>query len=223
MHQRAQEFLPFRDRYDAGHRLAPLLEKYRDDKPVILALPRGGVPVAYPIASALNAPLDVLVARKLGAPGHPELGIGAVAPGAIFLDQNAIGLLRVPEGHIAATRARETTELERRERLYRGSRPPLDLEGRTVILIDDGLATGVTALAAIASVRTHRPRRVVFAAPVCAPGSMETLRAEADAVICLACPANFMAVGQWYADFSPTSDAEVLSCLARRDVPAVPA
>jgi putative phosphoribosyl transferase len=223
MTQPIQEFLPFRDRYDAGHRLAPLLEKYREEKPVILALPRGGVPVANPIASALNAPLDVLVARKLGAPGHQELGIGAVAPGARFLDQNAIAVLRVPESYLAAVTKQEIAELERRERLYRGDRPPLDLAGRTVILIDDGLATGVTAQAAIASVRTRHPRRVVFAAPVCAPDSVARLRETADAVICLACPANFMAVGQWYQDFSPTSDAEVLACLGRRESPAVPA
>jgi predicted phosphoribosyltransferase len=219
----AHELLPFQNRYDAGNHLSTILETYREDHPVILALPRGGVPVAYPVAVALGAPLDVLVARKLGAPGHPELGIGAVAPGATYLDQDAVRYLRVSERHIADVTTREMAELERREREYRGSRPPIDLEGRTVILIDDGLATGVTAQAAIASVRSRHPRKVVFAAPVCAPSSARKLRASADAVACLVSPPEFHAVGQWYVDFTPTSDAEVISCLKRREAQEVPA
>lgn len=218
-----REVLPFRDRYDAGHRLAALLEKYREQRPVILALPRGGVPVAQSIARILNAPLDVLVVRKLGAPGHPELGIGAIARDAVIIDPDSVAMLRVPRQHIEKVIAQEALELERRERLYRGGRPPNALEGRTVILVDDGLATGVTARAAIASVRKQHPRRIIFAAPVCAPSSAEKLRGEADAVVCFTCPPDFMAVGQWYLDFSPTSDAEVLSCLGRSEIQPVSA
>jgi predicted phosphoribosyltransferase len=212
----------FVDRTDAGQQLAPLLAVYREEHPVVLGLPRGGVPVALVIARALGAPLDVLVARKLGAPGHPELGIGAVAPGATVLDQGAIRFLRIPDSYITQTPLQETAELERREQVYREGRSPAVVEGKTVILVDDGLATGVTARAAIASLRNRNPKRIVFAAPVCAPETVIRLRKEADAVVCLTCPPDFQAVGLWYRDFSPTSDAEVLSCLRQLPAQAVP-
>jgi predicted phosphoribosyltransferase len=212
----------FADRTDAGQQLAPLLAAYRNEHPVVLALPRGGVPVGLVVARALGAPLDVLVARKLGAPGHAELGIGAVAPGATVLDQDAIRFLRIPDSYITRAAIQETAELERRERVYREGRPPAVVEGKTIILVDDGLATGVTARAAIASLRKRHPKRIVFAAPVCAPETVARLRSEADDVVCVTCPPDFQAVGLWYRDFSPTSDAEVLSCLRQLPAPAVP-
>ncbi len=203
----------FHDRRDAGRRLAPLLERFRNAHPLVLGLPRGGVPVAREIATALEAPLDLVVARKLGAPGHPEVGIGAVAPGARFLDPDALRFFQVPPTYLEAVESAERGELERRERLYRGGRPAPSLTGRTVILVDDGLATGVTARAAIASARRQDPAAVIFAAPVCAPETAAELRREADAVVCLAEPPGFLAVGEWYEDFRQTTDAEVLACL----------
>lgn len=203
----------FQDRRDAGRQLAPLLARYRDQDPVVLALPRGGVPVALPVAQALEAPLDVLVARKLGAPGHEELGIGAIAAGATVLDHDAIRYLRVPEAYLARTIEREGLELTRREALYREGRPPVPVSGRTVIVVDDGLATGVTARAAVASLKSRQPARIIFAAPVCAHETAARLRREADDVVCVSCPEDFQAVGLWYRDFRPTEDAEVLECL----------
>lgn len=203
----------FEDRRDAGRQLAPLLVPWRDQDTVVVALPRGGVPVALEVAEQLGAPLDVLVARKLGAPGHEELGIGAIAPGATVLDHEAIRYLRVPDDYLTRTIDREGRELARREALYREGRPAVPVAGRTVIVVDDGLATGVTARAAVASLRARQPRRVIFAAPVCAPETAARLRREADEVVCVSCPEDFQAVGLWYRDFRPTEDAEVLRCL----------
>ncbi|MDB4928672.1 MAG: phosphoribosyltransferase [Myxococcaceae bacterium] len=206
----------FADRADAGRRLAVLLEGYRDRDPVVLALPRGGVPVAYEVARALGAPLDVLVARKIGAPGQEEFGVGALAQGGVvYLDADLVRRLGVTRDYLAAVTRREGAEMVRRERAYRGDRPPLDVAGRTVLLVDDGLATGATARAAVRSLRQRAPREIVVAVPV---GSADTLRAvgaEVDAVVCVETPDDFRAVGLWYADFEQTADAEVVALLAR--------
>lgn len=202
----------FLDRHDAGRRLAAHLEPYRDEHPVILGLPRGGVVIGFEVARALDAPLDALVVRKLGAPGFEEVAVGALAPGAIVLDQALLTRLGIPRTYLDDVIGREAAELSRRERLYR-RREPVPVEGRVVILIDDGLATGATAEAAVRSLRSRHPRRIIFAAPVCSSEGAARLREHADEVVCLECPARMQAVGQWYQDFAPTSDDEVLDCL----------
>jgi putative phosphoribosyl transferase len=180
----------------------------------VLALPRGGVPVGLEVARALGAPLDVIDARKLGAPGHEELAIGAIAPGAVYVDRLLVRRLGVSAAYLEQIATAEGRELERRERLYRSGRPPLDVEGRVVILVDDGLATGATARAAVASLRQRRPVHVTLVVPVGAPETVARLREVADDVVCLETPPDFSAVSLAYRDFSPTSDAEVVSCLA---------
>lgn len=203
----------FRDRRDGGRRLAVLLEPWRHEDPVILGLARGGVPVAFEVARYLDAPLDVMVARKIGAPGHEEYAIGALAGGVLRLDEVAIAELDVPRSYIMRQLAVEMQEISRRQAAYRGGRPPLDLTGKTVILVDDGLATGLTAAAAIEALRTHGPRRIVLAVPVCAPERGRELRRLADDVVCVQAPPAFTAVGIWYEDFRPTEDAEVMELL----------
>ena len=207
----------FRDRADAGRRLAERLAAYaaRDDV-TVLALPRGGVPVAYEVARALGAPLDVLVVRKLGVPGYEELAMGALASGGVrVLNPEVVRQLRIPPQVIEAQTARESDELDRRERLYRGDRPPLDVGGRTVIVVDDGIATGATLRAGIRALRELRPARIVVAAPAGAAESCRMLAAEADEVVCLQQPDPFLAVAGVYASFPQTSDAEVRSLLER--------
>jgi predicted phosphoribosyltransferase len=204
----------FRDREDAGRRLAEELTRYRDEDPLVLALPRGGVVVGYEVARALDAPLDIIVARKLGAPHQPELGIGAIAPGDVrVLDEMAIQLLGISKAQIEQTVAEERREMERRLQCYRGDRPLPDLGGRTVILVDDGLATGVTARAAIQAIRRQAPRRLVLAVPVCPPETAETLRPLVDDLMALSTPPDFHAVGLWYGTFAQTSDDEVIALL----------
>jgi putative phosphoribosyl transferase len=207
----------FRDRYDAGRRLATALEQYRGDRPVILGLPRGGVVVGHEIARVLGAPLDVLVVRKLGAPGAEEYAIGAVAPGATLLNRGLVEALGVPRDYLIEIIGREIDEMGRRERAYRGSRPPAAVEGRTVILVDDGLATGATAHAAVESLRRRNPKKIIFAAPVCSVDGAKALESVADTVVCLECPEDFGAVGFWYQAFAPTTDAEVIACLRELD------
>jgi putative phosphoribosyl transferase len=207
----------FRDRCDAGRRLATALEQYRGDRPVILGLPRGGVVVGHEIARVLGAPLDVLVVRKLGAPGAEEYAIGAVAPGATLLNRGLVEALGVPRDYLMRVIDRETNEMVRRERVYRGKRPAAAVEGRTVILVDDGLATGATAHAAVESLRRRHPKKIVFAAPVCSVDGAKALESVADAVVCLECPQDFGAVGFWYQEFAPTTDAEVTACLREMD------
>jgi predicted phosphoribosyltransferase len=207
----------FRDRTEAGRLLAARLENYADKPDVIvLALPRGGVPVAYQVAKALLAPMDVFVVRKLGIPGHEELAMGAVATGGVrVLNDQVVHVLAIPDYVIDAVADWETEERKRRERLYRGDRPPPDVRGKTVILVDDGLATGSTMLAAVQALRQQGPARIVVAVPVAAPDTCELLKASVDEVVCAVTPEPFYAVGVWYRDFSQTTDEEVRELLAR--------
>ena len=213
----------FNDRHDAGRYLASALERYRNERLVILALPRGGVPVAWEVARALDAPLDILPARKLGVPGAEELAMGALADGATLVDEQLRAHLRVSNDMLQRIVARETAEIARQERAFRRGRSPMHVAGRTVILIDDGLATGATACAAVKALRTRNPRRIVFAAPVCAPDGADLLRTTADDVVCVECPPEFRAVGLWYRDFTPVTDAEVVACLETAIPGRVPA
>ena len=204
----------FEDRVDAGRQLAERLAPYAEERPVVFALPRGGVPVGAEVSRSLGAPLEVIVSRKLGAPGQPEFGIGAVTPGGVrVLNERAVRALGIEEDYLEMISARELAEAERRLKLFRGDRPYSDLERRTAILVDDGLATGVTARAALLALRRMNPRRLVLAVPVCALQTAELLRPEADDLICLLAPANLEAVGLWYRNFEQTSDEEVVRLL----------
>jgi putative phosphoribosyl transferase len=205
----------FRDRRDAGRLLASTLSNYAGGRDVtVLALPRGGVPVAYEVARRLGAPLDVFVVRKLGVPGHEELAMGALASGGVrVLNDEVVQGLGIPKSTIDAVVAKETSELERRERAYRGDRRPLDVSGQTAILIDDGLATGSTMRAAVAGLRRRQPRRIVVAVPVAAQSTCDELAAEVDDIICAVTPEPFYAVGLWYEDFAQTGDDEVRELL----------
>jgi predicted phosphoribosyltransferase len=207
----------FRDRSEAGRHLAAELRHYAGTPNVlVLALPRGGVPVGYEVAQALHAPLDVMLVRKLGVPGHEELAMGAIASGGIrVISDEIVHALGIPERAIAAAAANEQHELERRERAYRGDRSPPQIEGKTVILVDDGLATGSTMRAAVAALRAQRPQRLVVAVPVAATETCEALRAEVDEVVCALTPEPFIAVGQAYQDFSQNTDEEVRGLLYR--------
>jgi putative phosphoribosyl transferase len=207
----------FQDRTEAGCSLFSVLQNYanREDV-VILALPRGGVPVAFEVARELGAPLDVFVVRKLGTPGQEELALGAIASGGtIVLNNEVVEALGIPSPTIDAIVRRESIELERREREFRGDRPPLEVRGKTVILIDDGLATGSTMRAAIAALREKNPARIVVAVPVAAVATCNRLRAEVDEMICLYTPDEFYAVGEWYHNFTQTTDEEVRELLQR--------
>jgi predicted phosphoribosyltransferase len=208
----------FRNRTEAGRRLAEKLAAYAGRPDIlVLALPRGGVPVGYEVARALGAPLDVFMVRKLGVPGYEELAMGAVATGGVrVLNDEIVRGLGISEHEIDAAVARELQELARRERLYRGARPPPDVAGRTVVLVDDGLATGATMRAAVAAVRQQKPARIVVAVPTASPETCEAMKAEADDVICAMTPEPFFAVGHWYEDFTQTTDDEVRELLARR-------
>lgn len=208
---------PFADRADAGRRLAQSLAEYggRDDV-VVLALPRGGVPVAFEVARQLRAPLDVFLVRKLGVPSHPELAMGAIAEGGVqVLDNRLIGDLGIPQARVEQVAARERLELERRSGLYRGSRPRPQVSGRTVIIVDDGLATGATMEAAVVALKQLKPEAIVIAAPVGAPETCDRLRRHADRVVCPETPRDFRAVGMWYEDFGQTTDDEVRDLLGR--------
>jgi putative phosphoribosyl transferase len=208
--------MEFRDRREAGRVLAERLQHHAGrDNVMVLALPRGGVPVGYEVACALGVPLDVLLVRKLGVPGHEELAMGALAStGAMVLNQAIVDRLGVAQWQIDRAVQREQVELSRRERLYRGARPPPQLAGKTVILVDDGLATGATMRAAVEALRAEQPAKIVVAVPVAAPESCEEVMATADEVVCAAMPDPFFAVGAWYQDFTPTSDGEVVALLS---------
>ena len=201
----------FQDRSEAGRVLAGALAEYAGDPGVlVLALPRGGVPVGYEVARELHAPLDVFVVRKLGAPSQEELALGALASGgARVLNREVVNALGITPEEIVRVTQREQQELERREQQYRGGRPPLEVSGRTVILVDDGLATGSSMRAAIAALRQRGPAKVVVAVPVAPPSTCRELQSEADQVVCAVTPMPFYAVGQWYRDFTQTSDEEV--------------
>lgn len=203
------------DRLDAGRRLAEGLAAYADRADVlVLGLPRGGVPVAYEVAQALHAPLDVYLVRKLGVPGHEELAMGAIATGGVMqLNRDVIDELNIPEEVIRTVSLREWQELARREALYRGSKPQPEVAGKTVILVDDGLATGSTMRAAVSSLKKQGPARIVVAVPVAAVQTCELLRTEVDEVVCPHTPEQFYAVGLWYRDFSPTTDEQVRELL----------
>lgn len=206
----------FRDRADAGRRLAARLKQYAGKPDVlVLALPRGGVPVAYEVAKALPAPMDVFIVRKLGVPGQEELAMGAVATGGVrVLNHQVVNALGIPDYVIEAVVKWETDELKRREQLYRGDRPPPNVRGKTVILADDGLATGSTMLAAVRALREQGPARIVVAVPVASPDTCEMLKAYVDEVVCAATPEPFYAVGFWYQDFEQTTDEEVRELLS---------
>ncbi len=206
--------MPFLDRPDAGRRLADRMLHLRPEDVVVLGLPRGGIPVAAEVARALGAPLDVIVVRKLGVPVQPELGMGAIGEGDIrIINPEVVRIARVSPDQIAAVEARERAELQRRARRFRGDRPRAALAGRTAIIIDDGIATGSTARAACQVARAQGARRVVLAVPVAPPSACRSLAADADEVICLETPEHFLAIGEWYRDFSQTSDDEVVALL----------
>jgi len=207
----------YADRFDAGRRLAERLAEYADrDDVVVLALPRGGIPVGFEVAQRLNAPLDVFTVRKLGVPSHKELAMGAIASGGIrVLNQDVVAQLQIPEWQIDQVAAAEQQELERREQAYRDGRPPVPVKDKTIILVDDGLATGASMRAAVQALRLMEPSAIIVAVPVGAPDTCELLRNDADAVVCAVTPENFMAVGRWYEDFSQTTDEEVRELLAQ--------
>jgi predicted phosphoribosyltransferase len=207
----------FHDRADAGRHLTRRLGKYANRPDVVvLALPRGGVPVAFEVAVALHAPLDVFLVRKLGLPGHPELAMGAIASGGVrVLNNDVVQALHIPEAVIDEVAVQEQLELKRREQAYRDGRPAPPVRGRTGILVDDGLATGSSMRAAVAALRQRGPSRIVVAVPVAAAETCATMQGEVDEIVCATTPEPFYAVGVWYEDFSQTSDAEVRQLLAR--------
>jgi putative phosphoribosyl transferase len=207
--------MEFLDRHDAGRRLASELEPYAQERPVIVALPRGGVPVAFEVARALDAPLDILAVRKLGAPGNPELGVGAVAEdGTGVLDPHSAGMLGMTQDTLDTTIALESRELRRRVERYRDGRPSIPVRGRTVIIVDDGLATGLTDLAAVRALRKRGADHIVVAVPVGSGAAVSMLAEEADRIVCLKVPPRLLGVGRWYRDFTPVSDEQVMALLA---------
>jgi predicted phosphoribosyltransferase len=221
----AKMLTQFRDRTEAGELLATQLTAYTNRQDlIVLALPRGGVPVAFEVASALHAPLDVIVVRKLGVPGQEELAMGAIATGGVrILNNDVVQFLDIPDEVINQIAAKEQQELERRERLYRGDRPAYDVHGRTVILVDDGIATGATMHAAVASLKQRQPARIIIAVPTAAPSTCDEFAAEVDELVCVIQPEPFIAVGYWYRQFSQTSDEEVRSLLeqANHSLPTI--
>ena len=213
----------FRDRKEAGERLAALLAHLRGENPVVLALPRGGVAIGAAVAKALDAPLDIVLVRTIGVPWQPELALGAVTDGAapeVFIDRRMAEALAISEHYITEETARQTAELERRRQLYCAGRPAIDVAGKTAILVDDGIATGATMRVALRAVRRRGPQRLVLAAPVAASDTLAALKAEADEAVCVASPAGLGAIGFYYDDFHQLSDNEVITLLAAAPLPA---
>jgi putative phosphoribosyl transferase len=209
----------FNDRRDAGRKLARALERFKGTNPLVLALPRGGVPVGFEVAGHLRAPLDLLLVRKIGAPGHEELALGAVVDGLcpqVVVNQEIVDMIQPPRGYFEAAEKRELAEIERRRRLYLGAAQPIEVKGRLAIVVDDGLATGATMKAALRGVRRNEPSRLVLAAPVAPRSIVSELNAECDEMVFLVTPEPFYAVGLYYADFSQTTDEEVIELLGRR-------
>jgi putative phosphoribosyl transferase len=208
----------FVDRADAGRRLAAKLTHLRDRRPIVLALPRGGVAVGFEIARALEAPLDIVLVRKIGVPWQPELAVGAIVDGARIdrvIDRNLVAMLSIPEDYLEKEADRQAREIERRRKVYFGDRAPIDIAGRSVIVTDDGIATGSTMRAVLLALRRRSPARIILAIPVAPPDSIASLAAEADEIVCLATPAVFGAISQFYEDFHQVDDAEVVAGLAR--------
>ena len=213
--------MPFRDRSDAGRRLAEALQSYRAQRPIVFALPRGGVPVAAEVCAALDAPLDLIIARKIGVPIQPELAMGAVAEGGEPVrNEDVIALVGITDAEFAAVCERERREIGRRRRRYLGNRPAVEVAGRPAIVIDDGIATGATMRAALLAVRARKPQKVVLAVPVAPTSTLDALRADADEIVCLEDHEPFGAIGLFYRDFTQVSDEEVVSMLARHPAPA---
>lgn len=215
--------MPFIDRTDAGRQLAKALAHYKSQRPVVLALPRGGVPVAAEIATALEAPLDLVLVRKIGVPFQPELAMGAVVDGVepvTVRNEDVIGLIGIDEQEFSKVRDEQLAEIERRRKKYLGNRQHPELAGHTVIIVDDGIATGATVRAALRAMRLRKPRALVLAVPVAPTETLQKLRDEADDIVCLEDYENFGAIGFFYSDFRQISDAEVIDLLARHPVPA---
>lgn len=213
--------MPFSDRSEAGRKLAQALASYKQEQPIVLALPRGGVPVAAEIAAALDAPLDLVIVRKIGAPMQPELAMGAVVDGRepiVVRNESVIRYGGVSEQDFASARDRQLTEIERRRRKYLGNRPHPELKDRTVIVVDDGIATGATTRAALRALRGRGPRKLVLAVPVAPTQTLKDLQSETDEIVCLEDYEDFGAIGMFYADFTQVSDAEVVALLARHPV-----
>jgi predicted phosphoribosyltransferase len=214
----------FADRHDAGRQLADALMRFKPSGAVVLALPRGGVPVGFEVARALGAPLDVVLVRKIGAPGHPELGLGAVVDGhdpQLVLNEDVVAMVRPSDAYIKVEENRQLEEIDRRRKLYRDDRPGLDLEGRTVIVVDDGIATGGTVKAVLKALSRTGAAYLVLAVPVAPRDTLDEMRADVDEVVCLAVPEPFYAVGDHYADFSQTSDREVVELLRAAGPPSI--
>jgi putative phosphoribosyl transferase len=209
----------FRNRTEAGQMLGRQLTAYANHPDLlVLGLPRGGVPVAFEVAKLLNAPLDICLVRKLGVPGHKELAMGAIASGGIrVINEEIINSLAIPQQRIEEIAADELRELQRRDRVYRGDRPPLEIKNRTIILVDDGIATGSTMRAAIAILQQQQPKAIVVAVPVASPTTCEELKTEVEEVVCLTTPESMYAIGLWYEDFSQTTDKEVCDLLKTQD------
>ncbi|MBN2702529.1 MAG: phosphoribosyltransferase [Methylohalobius sp. ZOD2] len=206
----------FTNREEAGRLLAARLEKFRDRNPVILALPRGGLPVGYEIATTLDAPLDIILVRKIGAPGSPELAAGAVVDGdhpELILNQEVISILNIPDDYLEDRKKQQLIEIERRRELYLAGRPPIGVEDRTAIVVDDGVATGSTVRAAVHALKRRKPKQVVIAVPVAPPDTARQLAQEADEVICLDTPDPFYAIGVFYQDFAQLTDEDVIHIL----------
>ena len=213
--------MPFIDRTDAGRQLAKALTHYRKQRPVVLALPRGGVPVAAEVATALDAPLDLILVRKIGVPIQPELAMGAVVDGAepvVVRNEEVIRLTRVKESEFNAIRDEQLAEIERRRKLYLGDRPHPQIAGHTVIVVDDGIATGATTRAALRAIRMRKPSKLVLAVPVAPTDTLQKLRGEADEIVCLEDYVEFGAIGYFYSDFQQVSDTEVIALLAKHPV-----